>query len=43
MSEVERKENIAKEEAHNIVIRYGEDKYLLQRIANYIEEEIVNE
>lgn len=41
MSEIERKENIAKEEAHKMVIRYGKDKFLLQRIADYIEEEVV--
>jgi DNA polymerase III delta subunit len=43
MSEIERKENMAKEEAHKLYVRYGSDKYLLQRIADYIEEEVVNE
>lgn len=42
MSEIERKENIAREEAHNIAIRYGSDKFLIQRIADYLEEEVVN-
>lgn len=42
MLEIERKENIAREEAHNIIIRYGTDKFLIQRIADYLEEEVVN-
>lgn len=41
MSEIERKENIAKEEAHKMAIRYGKDKFLLQRIVDYIEEELI--
>ena len=38
MTDVERKEILAKEVATNIIINYGSDKYILERIISNLEE-----
>lgn len=38
MSEVERKENLAKEAVQELYVRYGSDKYLLSLIISELEK-----
>lgn len=40
MTDVERKENLAEEVATNIIINYGSDKYILERIISKLEENL---